>query len=63
MLQQTRFAESLLYCIIVPRVQTVIEYYQKWMKKWPTVNDLATATLEVKKKYISIEIKNNFQRK
>ncbi|KAM6963255.1 adenine DNA glycosylase [Aplochiton taeniatus] len=28
------------------QVATVINYYQKWMKRWPTVQDLATATLE-----------------
>ena len=28
------------------RVATVIEYYTKWMKKWPTIQCLATATLE-----------------
>ncbi|KAL3047676.1 hypothetical protein OYC64_021789 [Pagothenia borchgrevinki] len=28
------------------QVATVINYYNKWMKRWPTVQDLATATLE-----------------
>ncbi|XP_053394319.1 adenine DNA glycosylase-like isoform X2 [Mercenaria mercenaria] len=28
------------------QVATVIDYYNKWMKKWPTVQDLAKATLE-----------------
>ncbi|XP_056895213.1 adenine DNA glycosylase isoform X1 [Takifugu flavidus] len=28
------------------QVATVIDYYNKWMKRWPTVQDLATATLE-----------------
>ena len=28
------------------RVATVIEYYSKWMKKWPTIECLATARLE-----------------
>ncbi|ELR22329.1 A/Gspecific adenine glycosylase [Acanthamoeba castellanii str. Neff] len=28
------------------RVETVIEYYNKWMKKWPTPHSLADATLE-----------------
>lgn len=28
------------------RVQTVIDYYTRWMKKWPTLQDLAKATLE-----------------
>ncbi|XP_030639811.1 adenine DNA glycosylase [Chanos chanos] len=28
------------------QVATVIDYYNKWMKKWPTVEKLATATLE-----------------
>ncbi|XP_040896323.1 adenine DNA glycosylase [Toxotes jaculatrix] len=28
------------------QVATVKDYYNKWMKRWPTVQDLATATLE-----------------
>ncbi|EEC01501.1 A/G-specific adenine glycosylase muty, putative [Ixodes scapularis] len=28
------------------RVTTVIEYYKRWMKKWPTVVDLARASIE-----------------
>ena len=28
------------------RVATVIDYFKKWMKKWPTVQDLAKATLD-----------------
>lgn len=28
------------------QVATVIDYYNKWMKRWPTVQDLAAATLE-----------------
>ncbi|XP_010903291.1 adenine DNA glycosylase [Esox lucius] len=28
------------------QVATVIDYYNKWMKRWPTVHDLAAATLE-----------------
>nr|XP_057929766.1 adenine DNA glycosylase isoform X2 [Doryrhamphus excisus] len=28
------------------QVATVIDYYNKWMKRWPTVSDLAAATLE-----------------
>ncbi|XP_063058135.1 adenine DNA glycosylase [Engraulis encrasicolus] len=28
------------------QVATVIDYYNKWMKKWPTVEKLAAATLE-----------------
>ncbi|XP_077573093.1 adenine DNA glycosylase [Stigmatopora nigra] len=28
------------------QVATVIDYYTKWMKRWPTVADLAKATLE-----------------
>ncbi|XP_029939328.1 adenine DNA glycosylase [Salarias fasciatus] len=28
------------------QVATVIDYYNKWMKKWPTVQKLAAATLE-----------------
>uniref|UniRef100_A0A8D3A2H9 Adenine DNA glycosylase n=1 Tax=Scophthalmus maximus TaxID=52904 RepID=A0A8D3A2H9_SCOMX len=28
------------------QVATVIDYYNKWMKRWPTVHDLSAATLE-----------------
>ncbi|XP_074524023.1 adenine DNA glycosylase [Halichoeres trimaculatus] len=28
------------------QVATVIDYYNKWMKRWPTVQDLAAASLE-----------------
>jgi A/G-specific adenine glycosylase len=28
------------------QVATVIEYYKRWMKKWPTAEDLSKATLE-----------------
>ncbi|XP_076009282.1 adenine DNA glycosylase [Genypterus blacodes] len=28
------------------QVATVIDYYNKWMKRWPTLQDLAAATLE-----------------
>ncbi|KAL1189434.1 Adenine DNA glycosylase [Cardamine amara subsp. amara] len=28
------------------RVQTVMEYYKRWMQKWPTIYDLAQASLE-----------------
>ncbi|KAK4270056.1 hypothetical protein QN277_023141 [Acacia crassicarpa] len=28
------------------RVQTVIDYYNRWMEKWPTIHDLAQASLE-----------------
>ncbi|EKX48489.1 mutYH base excision repair protein, partial [Guillardia theta CCMP2712] len=28
------------------RVQTVIQYFQRWMERWPTVEDLASATEE-----------------
>lgn len=28
------------------QVATVIEYYKRWMKKWPTLQDLAKASLE-----------------
>ncbi|XP_053729554.1 adenine DNA glycosylase [Synchiropus splendidus] len=28
------------------QVATVIDYYNRWMKRWPTVSDLAAATLE-----------------
>jgi A/G-specific adenine glycosylase len=29
------------------RVDTVVAYFNKWILKWPTVQDLAQATLEV----------------
>lgn len=29
------------------RVQTVVEYYKRWMHKWPTVQHLSRASLEV----------------
>ncbi|MCO5596873.1 hypothetical protein L7F22_050943 [Adiantum nelumboides] len=29
------------------RVSTVISYFNRWMEKWPTVEDLASATEEV----------------
>ncbi|KAH6766117.1 HhH-GPD base excision DNA repair family protein [Perilla frutescens var. hirtella] len=28
------------------RVQTVIDYFNRWMKKWPTIHHLAQATIE-----------------
>lgn len=28
------------------RVATVIDYWERWMKKWPTVESLAAASLE-----------------
>ncbi|EPS58743.1 hypothetical protein M569_16070, partial [Genlisea aurea] len=28
------------------RVQTVVEYYTRWMKKWPTIHHLARASIE-----------------
>ena len=28
------------------QVATVIEYYKKWMKKWPTMQDLAKSSLD-----------------
>ena len=28
------------------QVATVVNYFEKWMSKWPTVKDLAEATLE-----------------
>ena len=28
------------------RVETVVQYYDKWMRKWPTVQSLAAASLE-----------------
>ncbi|KYR02153.1 hypothetical protein DLAC_00957 [Tieghemostelium lacteum] len=28
------------------KIATVLEYFNKWIKKWPTVNDLASATLD-----------------
>ena len=30
------------------RVQTVIDYYNRWMMKWPTIHHLSKASLEVK---------------
>lgn len=29
------------------RVQTVIEYFNRWMEKWPTIHHLAQETIEV----------------
>lgn len=29
------------------RVQTVIEYFNRWMEKWPTIHHLAQASIEV----------------
>lgn len=29
------------------RVQTVIQYFNRWMSKWPTIHSLAQASLEV----------------
>lgn len=29
------------------RVQTVIDYFNRWMEKWPTIHHLAQATIEV----------------
>jgi hypothetical protein len=31
------------------RVQTVIDYYNRWMRKWPTIHHLSQASLEVKR--------------
>jgi hypothetical protein len=31
------------------RVQTVIQYYNRWMSKWPSIHHLSQASLEVKK--------------
>ena len=28
------------------RVETVVDYYDRWMRKWPTVDALAAASLE-----------------
>ena len=28
------------------QVSTVVSYFEKWMSRWPTVEDLARATLE-----------------
>eukprot|EP01133_Synstelium_polycarpum_P016015 gene16015-19061_t len=28
------------------RISVVIEYFEKWMKRWPTISDLAKATLD-----------------
>ncbi|MED6199123.1 hypothetical protein PIB30_072990 [Stylosanthes scabra] len=35
------------------RVQTVIAYYDRWMKKWPTIHHLAQASLEGAKKIVA----------
>lgn len=29
------------------RVQTVMDYYKRWMHKWPTIHHLAQASIEV----------------
>lgn len=29
------------------RVQTVVDYYNRWMLRWPSVSELASASLEV----------------
>lgn len=55
MLQQTRLEDSVRAELNAPacdpfytcRVETVIDYYNRWMQKWPTVDDLAKAQLEV----------------
>lgn len=39
------------------RVQTVMEYYKRWMHKWPTIYDLTQASLEV---ILSIEFCSAF---
>jgi len=54
MLQQTRYGSQLRPQKCTgslregyARVETVIDYYLKWMEKWPTPQALAQATLEV----------------
>ena len=32
--------------IALVKVATVVDYYTRWMAKWPTVEHLAAATLE-----------------
>ena len=48
MLQQTQVANTDTFqeinCIV--KVATVVEYYTKWMARWPTVQHLAASTLE-----------------
>ena len=50
MLQQTQVENLLSYCcltvVLCVKVATVVEYYTKWMAKWPTVEHLAASTLE-----------------
>lgn len=39
------------------RVQTVIDYYNRWMTKWPTIHHLAKASLEVPKMFLFLIFK------
>ena len=32
--------------VLHKKVATVVEYYTRWMAKWPTVEHLAASTLE-----------------
>ncbi len=52
MLQQTRLesqflSSQFLLIKILYRVATVIDFFNKWIKKWPSLQDLASASLEV----------------
>lgn len=42
------------------RVQTVIDYYNRWMTKWPTIHHLAKASLEVPKMFLFLIFKLHF---
>ena len=54
MLQQTQVADTDIQAlnfkereiITLAKVATVVEYYTRWMAKWPTVEHLAASTLE-----------------
>eukprot|EP00731_Ephydatia_muelleri_P030432 Em0021g955a len=52
MLQQVRVQTHVRHPYIIDmahgqtQVATVVPYYERWMKKWPTVYDLASADLE-----------------
>lgn len=42
------------------RVQTVIDYYNRWMLKWPTLHHLASASLEVVHLFLGSFVCNPF---
>ena len=48
MLQQTQVSNSDIQGEInfLVKVATVVEYYTRWMARWPTVEHLAASTLE-----------------